>query len=144
VGLVVGAAGRHVDRHVADQAHAELGGVGAQRAPLAIEADLVGRSAVAREPLPVADPEALARAELRELALGHRSVRIGEQVRRGREGGRRLVGRPAFARRPERQHLPPGLARGGQPVDEPVRIIPEAAAGKRGGMELDAGRPRQA
>ena len=38
---MVGAAGRDVDRHVADQAHAALGGVRAQRGPLALEAHLV-------------------------------------------------------------------------------------------------------
>ena len=42
VSAVVGAAGRDVDRDVADQPHAALGGVRAQRGPLALEAHLVG------------------------------------------------------------------------------------------------------
>ncbi len=42
---VVGAAGRDVDGDVADDPHAALGGIGAQRAPFALEAHLVGDGA---------------------------------------------------------------------------------------------------
>src|SRR5450755_3387665 len=46
-------------------------------------------------------------------------------------------------RRPERQHLPPGLTRRGEPVEKPVRLGPEAATGKRRDVELDAARARK-
>ena len=42
MGAMVGRARRDVDRDVADQPDAALGRVRAQRAPLAVEADLVG------------------------------------------------------------------------------------------------------
>ena len=57
VEAVVAAAGRDVDGDVAEDPHAALGGVGAQRAPLAVEAHLVGDGAAPGEPLPVADPD---------------------------------------------------------------------------------------
>ena len=62
VGLVVGAARGDVDRHVADQPHAALGRVGAQRAPLAVEAHLVRDRAPGLRP--VADPVRAALAEV--------------------------------------------------------------------------------
>ena len=43
MGAMVGAARRDVDRHVAEQPHAAVGGVAPQRAPLAFEAHLVGK-----------------------------------------------------------------------------------------------------
>ena len=57
---VVTAAGRDIDGDVAEDAHATLGRIGAQPAPLAIEAHLVGDGAAPGEPLPVADPVAVA------------------------------------------------------------------------------------
>ena len=50
MGAVVDAALGDVDRHVADQPHAALGRVRAQRRPLALEAHLVGDAAAGRAP----------------------------------------------------------------------------------------------
>ena len=72
MGAVVAAAGGDVDRDVADEPHAALGGVGAQRAPLALEAHLVVERAVAREGRPVVDPvRARARGRLGDSARRH-------------------------------------------------------------------------
>ena len=144
VGLVVGAAGRHVDRHVADQPHAALLRVGAQRTPLAVEADLVGHRVVPGEPLPIPDPVGLARPELRPLAVAHGRVPLRQQPGRRRERRRRLVRRAPLARRPQREHLPPRLAGRREPVHEPVGLVAEAAARKRGRVELDSGGAWQA
>jgi hypothetical protein len=59
--------------------------VGAQRAPLAVEAELVGDRAVAREALPIVDPVALAFTKGGELTLADRGIGLGEQLRRGGE-----------------------------------------------------------
>ena len=64
---VVGAARRHVDRHVAEQPHPALVGIAAQRAPLALEADLVIDGIRPGEALPVLDPVAVALAEICSL-----------------------------------------------------------------------------
>ena len=71
---VVGGAGRDVDRDVADQPHAALGRVRAQRAPLALEAHLVGERAAAGEARPVLDPAGLALAEVELLVPADRRV----------------------------------------------------------------------
>ena len=68
VGAVVGAAGRDVDRDVADQLHAAVERVAAQRGPLAVEADLVGERSAAAERDPVVDPRGVALAEVELLA----------------------------------------------------------------------------
>ena len=52
VGAVVGAVRRDVDGHVAEDAHAALGRVRAERAPLALEAHLPGRRRPARRRRP--------------------------------------------------------------------------------------------
>ena len=116
---VVGAAGRDVDGHVADQAHAALVGVHAQCRPLALEAHLVvDRPRAAGEGRPVVDPEAVALAEVLALGRRHRRVGIGQEPAPRGEGRRRLVGRALAVGRAERQHLPPRLARRREPVDE--------------------------
>ena len=139
VRAVVGRAGRDVDRHVADQPHAALVRVRAQRRPLALEAHLVGDRAAAGEARPVLDPARLALAEVELLGLRDRRRRLGEEPRPGRERRRRLVRRAVAVGRPERQHLPPRLAGVGEPVDPGERVAAEPAAGQRGGVELDAG-----
>src|SRR5215212_8701153 len=102
MGAVVGAAGRDVDRHVPDQAHAALPRVATQSPPFAVEAQLLLGGALACEALPVLEPVALALAEGGELALGHRRVRVGEQLAGGGERRRRFVRRAALARRTQR------------------------------------------
>ena len=139
---VVGAVGRHVDRHVADQPHAALGRVGAQRAPLALEAHLLRDRVAARERRPVADPERVARDERLELVRRHLRARLGEQPAPGRERRRADVRRAELVRRRERQDLPPRLPRRRQPVHEPVRLGPEPAAGQRGRVQQDPGGAR--
>ena len=136
VGAVVGRPGRDVDRHVADQLHAALLGVRAQRRPLAVEPHLVGdRAARVR---PVVDPVrvALAEVQLGRLAAPARAARRAARARRRTPTptctASRAVGRA------ERQHLPPRLARVGQPVDERVRLA--ARAGRRGARWGAAGR----
>ncbi len=136
---VVGAAGRDVDGHVADQAHAALVGIHAQCRPLAVEADLVvDGPRAAGEGRPVVDPEPVALAELRALGLGHRRVGIGQEPAPCSESRRCLVGRALTIGRPERQHLPPGLARRREPVDELQRGCAKLPARKRGQMQLHA------
>ena len=71
---MIGAAGPDVERDVADQAHAALAGVAPQRAPLALEAHLVGHGARAGEALPVADPVRVRGAEGRDLGGARRGA----------------------------------------------------------------------
>ncbi len=132
--------GGDVDRHVADQLHAAVLRVRAQRRPLAVEPHLVGDRAALR---PVLDPERVPLAKARRGLLGHRRPRLGEQSRPGGERRRRLVRRAVPVGWPERQHLPPRLPRVGQPVDEPVRLAAEPAGGERGRVQLDAAGTRE-
>jgi hypothetical protein len=140
---VVGAAGGDVDRHVADQPHAAVGRVAAQRGPLAVEADLVGDRVAAAVLPPVVDPERVALAEVELLRAGDRRPRLGQQPRPGGERRLGLVGRAIAVGRAERQHLPPGLAGVREPVDERVRVAPEPAAGQGGRVQLDAARTKE-
>ena len=113
----------------------------AQGIPLALEAHLVGDCArAAGEALPVVDPEGVSRAEGRDLGGAHGRAGLGQQARPAGEGRGRGVGRARAVGRAERQHLPPGLAGGGQPVDEAVGRGAEAAARERGHMEQDSAR----
>ena len=68
--------GRDVDRHVADEPHALPGGVRAQRAPLAVEADLVVQRGPASVLDPPLDPVGLALAERVGLVARHLRVRV--------------------------------------------------------------------
>src|SRR5205823_14239084 len=61
----------------------------------------------------------------------HARTRFGEQFRRPGERRRGVVRRAVGVGRPERQYLPPRLARSGEPVDEAVRLVAESAARKR-------------
>ena len=144
---LVGRPGRDVDRHVADQQHAALGGVARAAPPTR------GRSAPGRRPrrprrLPAAIQNACARAEGVDLGVRDRGVGVREQPAPRRERRRRLVRRAVAVGRPERQHLPHALARRRQPVDERVRLRTEAAgraarwdaAGRRCVGELHGGR----
>ena len=99
VRALVDAALGDVDRHVADQAHAPLGRVGAQRRPLAIEADLVV-DAPARG-RPVLDPERVRAAECGPLARRDRRVRVarGSRPRPRRRRRTRTASRPRPAAR---------------------------------------------
>ncbi len=125
---LVGRALGDVDRDVADQLHPAVGGVGAQGAPFAVEAHLVVERLQAGEGDPVLDPAGRALAEVQPLRGGHRRVRLAQQLRRRGERGRGLVGRVVLVGRPERQHLPPRLARVGEPVDPRVSVRTEPAA----------------
>jgi hypothetical protein len=124
---VVDRAGRDIDRHIADQPHAALLGMRAQCRPLAVEPHLVGHRAA---PSPLADPVRVALAEVQIRVLRHRRARVGKQSRPCRERRRGLVRRSVPIRRPERQHLPPRLARIGEPVDEPVRFATQPSTGQ--------------
>ena len=141
---VVGAAGRDVDRHVADEPHAALGGVRAQRAPLAVEAHLVlerrPRPPVTR--LPPVDPVApRARGTRPTSSSLTGACGIGEQPGPGGERRARLVRGAVAVGRSERQHLPPRLPGGGQPVHERVGVVVQAAGRQRRRMQLHAGGP---
>ena len=136
VRAVVGRRRGDVDRDVTDQADAAIGGVRAQRGPLALEADLVGDRAAAREARPVLDPAGLALAEVELLRLADGRRGLGEQARPGRERRARLVRRAVAVGRAERQHLPPRLAGVREPVDPGVRVPPEAPSGQRRRVEL--------
>src|ERR1700744_5025884 len=104
---VVAPARRDIDRDVAHDPDAALGPVRAQRAPLAIEANLVVDRPPPREPLPIADPECLALPELAHLRAGYRCPRLREQALPRGEGRARLVRRAVAIRRPHQQDLPP-------------------------------------
>ena len=138
VSPMVAAAGRDVDRHVADDADAPSGRVAAQREPLALEPHLLLDGVAAGVRRPVVAPASLPCPERPQLARLDPRLRIGEQPaprrerRRGGIRGAELVGRV------EGQDLPPAGPCGRQPVDEGERLRPQPAARQRGGMELDA------
>ena len=138
---VIRTLGSDVDRQVADQAHAPLRPVGAQGAPLALETHLGGERPVTCERGPVAGPVGMAGDEAVDLTRRDRRLGVGEQALPAGEGRGGPVGGALLVRGAERQDLPPGLAGGGQPVDEAVGLRAEAAAGEGGGMEQDAARP---
>jgi hypothetical protein len=133
---VVAAVDGDVDGDVADDPHAPLGGVGAQRAPFAFEAHLRLDRTRAGEGRPVVGPR-LARPERPRLARLHAGVRVGQQAVPGREGRIGRVRRVELVRRVQREDLPPAAARGREPVHEPERLGPETAARERRRMELD-------
>ena len=127
VGALVGGIGRDVDRDVADQTHAAVGGIPAQRRPFAVEAHLVVQGRLARERDPVLDPVGGLLAEQTAFVVGDGRVRIGQQRGRSGERGVRFVRRAVFVGRRQRQHLPPRLAGGGEPVDPRVGFRTEAS-----------------
>src|SRR5581483_8874561 len=137
----VGAAPGDVDRDVAEQPDAALGGIVAQRAPLAVEPHLVGDRVVAGERRPVRDPVALADDERLELFGGDRRPRLLEVAAVRREGGCRRVRRAGPVRRPEREQRPPRLTRLREPVDEAIRLAPEFPARERGHVQQHAAGP---
>ena len=98
VGPVVGAAGRDVDRDVADQLHAAVERVAAQRRPLAVEADLVGQRSAAA----VARPS---RRSTRRCARGSRAPRALRH--------RARAARPAARARPRTPTWPCTASRSG-------------------------------
>jgi hypothetical protein len=77
---VVSTAGRYVDRQVAEQPHAMLGGVAAQRRPLPLETDLVGNRALARVRRPCADPVKMSYDERFDLSRRHQGVGPRQQT----------------------------------------------------------------
>ena len=85
MGAVVGAAVGDVDRDVAEEEHAALARVVAQRVPFALEANLVLERAAVVEP--VVDPVGVPRAELRRVGAGDGRLAVGDQLRRARERG---------------------------------------------------------
>src|SRR4029079_11116887 len=74
---VVAAFGRDVDRDVPDDPYAPRGSVGAEHAPLAVEAHLLGDRAVARERLPVGEPAPFTLRERTCVARRYRRVWLG-------------------------------------------------------------------
>src|SRR4051794_16109132 len=78
--LMVGPAGRHVDRQVADQPHAARTRIRAQRSPLALEADLRRERALARERRPRTRPERVPRHEALDLFARNVRVRLCEEA----------------------------------------------------------------
>ncbi len=128
MGEVVGAPRGDVDRDVPEQPHPPAGRIRAERGPLALEANLVGDGARSRVRRPVGDPERVPRDEALQLVDAHPRARLREQPAPAGERGGGLVRRRVLVGRPEGQHLPPGLACGCEPVDEPVRLLAEPAA----------------
>ncbi len=137
---VVGAPGRDVDREVADQTDVAPRGVLAERAPLALEPDLVVERVAARERGPVVDPVRLARREVLALLGRDGRIGLGEEPRPARERRRGLVRRADLVRRAEREQLPPRLAGRGEPVDEREGLFAQPPAGKRRWVEQDSAR----
>ena len=133
---VVDAALGDVDRHVADQPHAALGGVVAQRRPLALEAHLVVDARRRRPPSPRSSSAFARRNAARSRAVTAR-VRLREQAVPGRERGGGRVRRADLVRRAEREHLPPALPGRREPVDERVGVRVEPAARERGRVQHD-------
>ena len=127
----VGALAVDVEREVADDPDAAVGRVRAERAPLALEAHLPRHLAfLPGERGPVVEPVLVTPPERGDLAGGHPCSRLGEQPAPAREGGATGVRRAERVGRAERQHLPVGLTRVHEPVDERVRLRPEPAPGK--------------
>jgi hypothetical protein len=81
---------RDVDRDVAEEPDAAVGGIASEGAPLAVEAHLAGDGAVAGEGCPVGDPVPLPRDVRLEPGGGHPRGRLLEVARVGgeRRGGR--------------------------------------------------------
>ena len=132
------AAVRDVDRKVADDPDATAVRVGAQRRPLALEADLVGERAGPGEPLPAGRPVGVAVAEALDLAGLDLGVRLGEKAAPAGERRRRSVRGAVPVGRDQREDLPPALPGGGEPVDEALRLGAEARARERRRVEKDA------
>ena len=129
----------NVDREIADDPDAAVGGVRPQRAPLALEPDLIHGGARTREALPIADPVPVTRAETLDLGRHHLGGGLCKQAAPGCERRDGVVGRPEAVGRHEREDLPPALPRRGEPVHEPLCLDAEPAARQRGGMEEDTG-----
>jgi hypothetical protein len=127
-----------VDRDVSDDSDAARGRVRAERAPLAVEAHLVGDRIVAGERLPVAEPASRTLREVAHVARRNRCVGVREQAGPARERRRGRVRRPERVRRIEREHLPPPGPGRREPVDERVGLRPQAALRERRRVELDA------
>ncbi len=129
VRAVVGAVRRDVDRRRRRYSRTPRSAAYARSAdPLALEAHLVGDARrAAAKPLPVLDPVAPGARGSRAPRPSTRGAR-GSASRPGQAGERRarLVRRAVAVRRAERQHLPPRLPGGGQPVDEAVRLAARA------------------
>ena len=114
---VLGAAGGDVDRHVAEDADAAITCVLAQRAPLALEANLVGERTLAGEGGPVAAPERVPGDELLDVRrrsrgrVARRAARRSGERRRGvvRRAGR--VGRARAEAPATTTALPPRASR---------------------------------
>ena len=131
--------GRDVDRDVADDAHAALGARTRAARPTR------GRSAPGRRPRRAGRSAPSPRSSSRSRSRKSSSSAFDTGARgsasspgQAANAERRLVGRAVAVGRPERQHLPPRLAGRGEPVDPRVGVRAEAAAGQRGGMQLDA------
>src|SRR5258708_37581955 len=77
---VVGTAGRHIHRQVADQTDAARPRVLAQRVPFALEAHLAGERAFACEVHPALRPVPVACGKLADFRLADRSVGLGEEA----------------------------------------------------------------
>src|SRR5438067_1048744 len=65
-----------IDRDVTDEPYAPLARVGAQCVPFTLEPDLIGDRTRTGEPGPLADPVRVARDEVFQLELRHRSTRL--------------------------------------------------------------------
>ena len=138
---VVGAAGADVDRDVADQPDAALARVAPQRAPLALEAHLVGERRPRRRSAP-------SRRSSRPARHGTPSSSPARRAPRARPAApaRPRTPRSTCTASPMRSGGPSGSTchqdwpGGGEPVDERVRRGSEAPAGKRRHVEQDSAR----
>ena len=78
------------------------------------------------------------------LGRADRRARLAQQPRRGRERRRRLVRRAVLVGRPERQHLPPRLARAAASQSTHAYASgPSRPDGQRGGVQLHPGGTRE-
>ena len=128
-GEMVGAALGDVDRQVADDSDAALVRVPPQRAPLALEAHLVGDRALAGERGPLADPERVAGDEVSELVALDRRPRAPPAAR----ASPRTRTRPCTASRTRR------AARGAGPAT--TTALPPRASRRTSARAGRAARP---
>ena len=144
MGEMVAASRGDVDRHVADDPHPALGGVGAERRPLALESHLLrdriaagdrrpsrGSSRRSRPRTAAARTAPRRRPDRRAAPATPRTPTSMRTATRYSSGG--LSGSTCHQRAPG----------GGQPVDERERLGAEPAARKRRRVQGDAERPGQ-
>src|SRR5262249_18226617 len=115
----------------------------AKRLPLPLKTHLVSDRACVRIGGPIGDPLRVPCDEGLELGCRHACARLREQFAARSECGQSAIRRAGAVGLPEWHYLPPQLACGLEPVDEPVRLLAQATARQRRRMQEDAARTRE-